>query len=61
MTVVRDEYNNSPQLVEFCSEGVWSPVCDYNWTLQDATVICRELGYTYLGKAKHTLRDCWPF
>ena len=25
------------------SEGVWSPVCDNNWTLQDATVVCREL------------------
>ena len=50
VTVVSDVYNNSLQLVEMCSnEGVWSPVCDYNWTLQDATVICRELGYTYLG------------
>ena len=33
------------QLVEMCSEGVWSPVCDYNWTVADATVVCRELGY----------------
>ena len=35
---------SSLQLVEMCnSEGVWSPVCDNNWTLQDATVVCREL------------------
>ena len=47
MTVVSDAYNSSLQLVEMCSsEGVWSSVCDYNWTLQDATVVCRELGHT---------------
>ena len=36
---------SGPKLVEMCSEGVWSPVCDYNWTVADATVVCRELGY----------------
>ena len=51
VTVVSDVYNSSLQLVEMCSsEGVWSPVCDYNWTIDDATVVCRELEYTYLGK-----------
>ena len=50
VTVVSDVYNSSLQLVEMCSsEGVWSPVCDYDWTLQDAIVVCRELGYTTLG------------
>ena len=45
VTVVSDVKNSSLQLVEMCSsEGVWSPVCDSNWTLQDATVVCRELG-----------------
>ena len=44
MTVVSDVNNSSLQLVEMCtSKGVWSPVCDNNWTLQDATVVCREL------------------
>ena len=50
--MVSDVNNSSLQLVEMCSsEGVWSPVCDNNWTLQDATVVCRELDYqglTYL-------------
>ena len=42
--MVSDVSNSSLQLVEMCSsEGVWSPVCDKNWTLLDATVICREL------------------
>ena len=37
---------NSLQLVERCSNGgKWSPMCDYNWSLQDAIVVCRELGY----------------
>ena len=50
--MVSDLNNSSLQLVEMCSsEGMWSPVCDNNWTLQDATVVCRELdnqGLTYL-------------
>ena len=45
VTVVSDVNNSSLQLVEMCSiEGLWSPVCDNNWTLQDATVVCREIG-----------------
>ena len=44
VTVVSDVNNSSLQLVEICSSGrVWSPVCDNNWTRQDATVVCREL------------------
>ena len=44
MTVVSDVNNSSLQLVEMCrGSGGWSPVCDSNWTLQDATVVCREL------------------
>ena len=44
VTVMNDVNNSSLKLVEMCSsEGVWSPVCDNNWTLQDATVVCREL------------------
>ena len=44
LTVVSDVNNSSLQLVEMCSsEGVWSPVCDNNWTLHDATVVCRDL------------------
>ena len=42
--MVSDVKNSSLQLVEMCSsEGVWSPVCDNYWTLEDATVVCREL------------------
>ena len=44
MRLVSDVEQSSLQLVEMCSEGVWSPVCDYNWTVADATVVCREFG-----------------
>ena len=44
VTVVSDVNNSSLQLVEMCRRRVWSPVCDNNWTLQDATVVCKEIG-----------------
>ena len=31
-------------LVEEYDEGVWSPLCDHNWTGLDCSVVCRELG-----------------
>ena len=45
VTVSTDADGSSLQLVEMCSNGVWSPLCDNDWTLQDVTVVCRELGY----------------
>ena len=55
--MVSDVNNSSLQLVEMCSsEGVWSPVCDTNWTLQDATVVCRELEKQGLNRNNVTLQ-----
>ena len=46
VTMVSDVYGSSLQLVEMCSnEGVWSPVCDTHWTLEDATAVCKDVDF----------------
>ena len=35
--------------VEVCLSGVWSSICGSEWSNDEATVVCRQLGYTSSG------------
>lgn len=39
--------------VEICVENEWTSLCDQSWDLEDAQVVCRDLGYSKYGLMKY--------
>ncbi len=42
-------YGGLQGLVEVCRNDTWGYVCGINWDVQDAMVVCRELGQPIIG------------
>ena len=36
--------------IQVCHNNLWGVICDIGWTIYDAQVICKQLGYLFFGK-----------
>ena len=56
---LRDGATRFEGRVEICLDNVWGTVCDIEWGKEDASVVCRQLGFSSEGV--YTCSYCQEF
>ena len=45
-------YNNVGR-IDLCVNGIWGTICSNSFDNKDASIVCRQLGYSSFGKVYH--------